>query len=383
MKSTFSGHSVLGEAALRYKTHESQQQIPQGLWQYYLQHALQVSDTSQLYQRLGFRNLFPWGLGVPQNGKLGSCPMIFPSQFKPHEFPGIDHRLLATGPSPITQYFSGGVASTPNTGYCPEKCDLSCKTFGKLHKQTPHVYSAFSLAEKEFVRKSNPRDPAVMSPNLEQCYPGGLCLPFPRAPFSGNYLSERSKKEDNLRNEVSTFNLISFNSARNLGDRKVGTAQRTAESIIRPQTQPWFPNALIRNDLEKTVTALKSETMIQTKSDPQSTNSLKVRTHQCFYCGKLYSRKYGLKIHIRTHTGYKPLKCKVCSRPFGDPSNLNKHVRLHAIGDTPYKCEFCGKVLVRRRDLERHVKSRHPEIASACAKDAVKCPPADPRLWTA
>ncbi|XP_025837231.1 zinc finger protein 195 isoform X1 [Agrilus planipennis] len=81
--------------------------------------------------------------------------------------------------------------------------------------------------------------------------------------------------------------------------------------------------------------------------------------HVCIYCGKCYSRKYGLKIHIRTHTGYKPLKCKYCLRPFGDPSNLNKHVRLHSEGETPYRCELCGKVLVRRRDLERHLKSRH------------------------
>ncbi|KAL0266847.1 UNVERIFIED_CONTAM: hypothetical protein PYX00_009284 [Menopon gallinae] len=81
--------------------------------------------------------------------------------------------------------------------------------------------------------------------------------------------------------------------------------------------------------------------------------------HRCIYCGKVYSRKYGLKIHVRTHTGYKPLKCKYCARPFGDPSNLNKHVRLHAQGPTPYKCQFCEKLLVRRRDLERHIKSRH------------------------
>ncbi|ESO85776.1 hypothetical protein LOTGIDRAFT_130257 [Lottia gigantea] len=95
-------------------------------------------------------------------------------------------------------------------------------------------------------------------------------------------------------------------------------------------------------------------------SSPVSSTATSRRGHLCIYCGKLYSRKYGLKIHLRTHTGYKPLKCKVCLRPFGDPSNLNKHVRLHAEGETPYKCQFCGKVLVRRRDLERHVKSRHP-----------------------
>ncbi|XP_065208670.1 zinc finger protein 600-like [Planococcus citri] len=81
--------------------------------------------------------------------------------------------------------------------------------------------------------------------------------------------------------------------------------------------------------------------------------------HLCVFCGKVYSRKYGLKIHTRTHTGFRPLKCKFCLRPFGDPSNLNKHVRLHSEGNTPYKCELCGKILVRKRDLERHMKSRH------------------------
>lgn len=81
--------------------------------------------------------------------------------------------------------------------------------------------------------------------------------------------------------------------------------------------------------------------------------------HVCIYCGKLYSRKYGLKIHIRTHTGFKPLKCKYCFRPFGDPSNLNKHIRLHAQSNVSYKCNLCNKNLIRRRDLERHIQTRH------------------------
>uniref|UniRef100_T1GCB4 C2H2-type domain-containing protein n=1 Tax=Megaselia scalaris TaxID=36166 RepID=T1GCB4_MEGSC len=81
--------------------------------------------------------------------------------------------------------------------------------------------------------------------------------------------------------------------------------------------------------------------------------------HLCIYCGKVYSRKYGLKIHIRTHTGFKPLKCKFCFRPFGDPSNLNKHLRLHTQNESSHKCHLCNKVVSRRRDLQRHMETKH------------------------
>ena len=124
------------------------------------------------------------------------------------------------------------------------------------------------------------------------------------------------------------------------------SSSRTVESQ-RPESNIPFP---LPNEIEGEPLDMLPKSFFANKSK---------KGHLCIYCGKLYSRKYGLKIHLRTHTGYKPLKCKVCLRPFGDPSNLNKHVRLHAEGETPYRCDFCGKVLVRRRDLERHLKSRH------------------------
>lgn len=71
--------------------------------------------------------------------------------------------------------------------------------------------------------------------------------------------------------------------------------------------------------------------------------------------------------------GFKPLKCKYCFRPFGDPSNLNKHIRLHTQGgdqhhhglnsssENPslYRCHLCNKGVHKRRDLLRHLQLAH------------------------
>ncbi|VDD77943.1 unnamed protein product [Mesocestoides corti] len=102
------------------------------------------------------------------------------------------------------------------------------------------------------------------------------------------------------------------------------------------------------------------------ESSPRAVTSRRSPTrHTCSFCGKQYARRYSLVIHLRTHTGQKPLVCRICSRRFGDPSNLNKHLRIHATGTTvdvvnnPYICQICGNVSARRRDLERHMRRKH------------------------
>ncbi|XP_014486022.1 PREDICTED: zinc finger protein 600 [Dinoponera quadriceps] len=124
------------------------------------------------------------------------------------------------------------------------------------------------------------------------------------------------------------------------------------DNVSRSRFAPYNVRLPAVTSLETDAIAIDMETIVSNAGKSKE-------GHRCIYCGKLYSRKYGLKIHIRTHTGYKPLKCAFCERAFGDPSNLNKHIRLHTDGDTPYKCHICSKVMVRRRDLDRHLKSRH------------------------
>ncbi|XP_033118215.1 zinc finger protein 354B-like [Anneissia japonica] len=141
--------------------------------------------------------------------------------------------------------------------------------------------------------------------------------------------------------------------------RLTGTDRRSSTSSV-DATRRWPFYSFLQHPVGNWTKNRQNPSSTEPHVPADTSQSKSKRGHLCIYCGKFYSRKYGLKIHLRTHTGYKPLKCKVCLRPFGDPSNLNKHTRLHAEGETPYRCEFCGKVLVRRRDLERHIKSRHP-----------------------
>lgn len=45
----------------------------------------------------------------------------------------------------------------------------------------------------------------------------------------------------------------------------------------------------------------------------------------CELCKKRFTEKFQLRIHMRRHTGEKPLRCIGCNARFGDPASLSKH----------------------------------------------------------
>ncbi|KAJ1981617.1 hypothetical protein H4R34_001999 [Dimargaris verticillata] len=98
------------------------------------------------------------------------------------------------------------------------------------------------------------------------------------------------------------------------------------------------------------------------QSPSSSGKGKRQRSYQCLVagCGKLFYQRAHLKIHERSHTGFRPYKCpfKDCDKSFTQLGNLKTHERKHT-GERPYKCTHagCGKAFSQLGNLRTHERT--------------------------
>ncbi|XP_077447514.1 PR domain zinc finger protein 1 isoform X1 [Stigmatopora argus] len=77
------------------------------------------------------------------------------------------------------------------------------------------------------------------------------------------------------------------------------------------------------------------------------------RPFECNLCKKSFTQLAHLQKHHLVHTGEKPHECQVCQKRFSSTSNLKTHLRLHS-GEKPYQCKLCGTKFTQYIHLKLH-----------------------------
>ncbi|XP_039978050.1 zinc finger protein 721-like [Xiphias gladius] len=86
----------------------------------------------------------------------------------------------------------------------------------------------------------------------------------------------------------------------------------------------------------------------------------------CSVCGDRFAKRDSLSFHMTCHTGEKSLCCSVCNTGFSDRESLIQHMRIHT-RQTQFSCSICGKEFAWRRYLTKHMEVHAKETISSCS----------------